>query len=160
MLSFVTGIKMGQTSRSSMREGLRAYSLKALRTAIKPSPYGQPLSDSHPHIMNPGELTPGIPASDYELRRSKLMDSLPDRSVVVAVSAPVKYMSNNIFYKFRQSSNLWYLTGFEEADSALILDLELQGVQNDTFLSWERCGEGEVGWCQNRPWGSYLSLWS
>ncbi|KAJ8514895.1 hypothetical protein ONZ45_g7632 [Pleurotus djamor] len=50
------------------------------------------------------------------------MQSLPDGSIVVSVAAPIKYMSSNIFYKYRQASDFWYLTGFEEPDSALILE--------------------------------------
>lgn len=68
------------------------------------------------------QLTPGIPKSEYEERRKKLMDRLPDNSVVVAMSGRVKSMSGNIFYKFRQETNFWYLTGFQEPDSAVILE--------------------------------------
>ncbi|KAJ2918087.1 hypothetical protein MD484_g2305, partial [Candolleomyces efflorescens] len=68
------------------------------------------------------DLTPGIPADEYDSRRRKLMERLPDNSLVVAVAAPVKYMSANIFYKYRQASDFWYLTGFEEPDSAVILE--------------------------------------
>ncbi|CAE7216626.1 unnamed protein product [Rhizoctonia solani] len=83
--------------------------------------YGQPLHDSHPHLIQPGELTPGIPSSEYADRRSRLVDSLPIGSVILCTSAELKYMSSNIFYKFRQSSNFWYLTGIEEQDAAMIL---------------------------------------
>ncbi|KAF8629628.1 hypothetical protein AX15_003362 [Amanita polypyramis BW_CC] len=88
----------------------------------KPSNFGQPLFQSHPHLLQPNELTPGIPAEDYECRRRKLMESLPDNSIAVSVSAPIKYMSNNIFYKYRQDSDFWYLTGFMEPESAVILE--------------------------------------
>ena len=40
-----------------------------------------------------GELTPGIPASEYERRRKQLVDGLPDGSLVVCVAGHVKYMS-------------------------------------------------------------------
>jgi intermediate cleaving peptidase 55 len=50
------------------------------------------------------------------------MDGLPSNSVVISVAAPIKYMSGNIFYKFRQASDFWYLTGFEEPDAAVILE--------------------------------------
>lgn len=50
------------------------------------------------------------------------MESLPDNSLVVAVASPIKYMSANIFYKHRQASDFWYLTGFEESESAVILE--------------------------------------
>ncbi|KAG1888784.1 peptidase M24 [Suillus subluteus] len=88
----------------------------------KPSHYGQPLFQSHPHLLRPNELTPGIPSEEYERRRKELMDSLPSNSVVVLIAAPVKYMSGNIFYKYRQGSDFWYLTGFEEPDSAVVLE--------------------------------------
>ncbi|CAE6439713.1 unnamed protein product [Rhizoctonia solani] len=55
------------------------------------------------------------------------MDSLPMGSVVLCTSAELKYMSSNIFYKFRQSSNFWYLTGIEEQDAAVILQKTSDG---------------------------------
>lgn len=73
-------------------------------------------------IVATEQLTPGIPKSEYEERRKNLMDRLPDNSVVVAMSGRVKSMSGNIFYKFRQETNFWYLTGFQEPDSAVILE--------------------------------------
>ncbi|KAI0276899.1 peptidase M24 [Russula aff. rugulosa BPL654] len=88
----------------------------------KPSTFGQPTSKSHTHLVKQGEVTPGIPASEYERRRRQLVDGLPDGSLVVCVAGHVKYMSAAIFYKFRQASDFWYLTGFEEPDSALILE--------------------------------------
>lgn len=78
---------------------------------LKPSTYGQPLFQSHPHLresyayftsdltfyalslVQPRDLTPGIPTEDYERRRRALMDSLPDNSIAVCVAAPIKYMS-------------------------------------------------------------------
>ncbi|PPQ68846.1 hypothetical protein CVT26_001680 [Gymnopilus dilepis] len=85
--------------------------------ATKPSDFGQPTFLSHPHLVQPHELTPGIPISDYEERRRNLMDLLPEKSLVVSVSSPIKYI-----YKYRQASDFWYLTGFEEPDSAVILE--------------------------------------
>ncbi|KAF8351090.1 peptidase M24, structural domain-containing protein, partial [Amanita rubescens] len=87
----------------------------------KPSKYGQPFFQSHPHLVQPNEVTAGIPAEDYECRRRSLMEALPDDSVVISVSAPIKYMSNS-HYKYRQASDFWYLTGFMEPDSAVILE--------------------------------------
>jgi intermediate cleaving peptidase 55 len=107
--------------------------------------YGQPLPSTHPHLfphrlpllggadIEPfdahgfpnvafDELTPGIPASEYEDRRRKLMDRLPEKSVVVVMAGRTKMMSGKIFYRFRQDSNFLYLTGFQEPDSALILE--------------------------------------
>ncbi|KDQ14198.1 hypothetical protein BOTBODRAFT_132675 [Botryobasidium botryosum FD-172 SS1] len=88
----------------------------------KPALYGQPTYDSHPHILREDEVTPGIPKSEYERRRRELMARLPDRSMVLCVAAPVKYMSQGIFYKYRQASELWYLTGLQETESAVVLE--------------------------------------
>ncbi|CAO1623330.1 unnamed protein product [Sympodiomycopsis kandeliae] len=67
------------------------------------------------------QLTPGIPRSEYETRRRKLMDSIEDGAVVLLMGGRIKYMSGQIFYRFRQASNFWYLTGFQEPDSAVVL---------------------------------------
>lgn len=106
---------------------------------------GQPLPFSHPHLfpqrlpllagadiiphdrdgqiaVAEDELTPGIPAREYQDRRQRLMDRLSEGSVVVCMSGRTKMMSENIFYRFRQESNFSYLTGFQEPDSALILE--------------------------------------
>ncbi|KAH8102841.1 peptidase M24, structural domain-containing protein [Cristinia sonorae] len=88
---------------------------------VKPTQYGQPVSASHPHLIKAHEVTPGIPHKEYDRRRKALMDSLPENSIVVSVAGQVKYMSGRN-YKFRQASDFWYLTGFEEPDSAVILE--------------------------------------
>ncbi|VDC01149.1 unnamed protein product [Peniophora sp. CBMAI 1063] len=87
----------------------------------KPSTFGQPTFQSHPHLIQLGEVTPGIPEHEYERRRGELMSQLPEGAVAISFSAPVKYMSDAIFYKYRQASDFWYLTGFEEPDSAVVL---------------------------------------
>lgn len=80
----------------------------------KPTPFGQPLFPSHPHLsksinnrctchsgqlsyasslVQPGEVTPGISADEYERRRKALMERLPADSIVVSVAGQIKYMS-------------------------------------------------------------------
>ncbi|KAK4056602.1 aminopeptidase [Microbotryomycetes sp. JL221] len=83
--------------------------------------YGQPLPSTHPHLLQPGELTPGIQATEYEQRRRQLVEPLEQGAIVIVASARLKYATGKIFYKFRQDSNFWYLTGWEEPDSALVL---------------------------------------
>ncbi|OJT04640.1 Intermediate cleaving peptidase 55 [Trametes pubescens] len=84
-------------------------------TQLKPTIFGQPLPPSHPHIVKPKETTPGIPQKEYERRRRELVDRLPDGSLAVCVAGQINY-------KFRQSSDFWYLTGFDEPDAAVILE--------------------------------------
>ena len=62
-------------------------------TQLKPTRYGQPLAPSHPHLVSPKETTPGIPQVEYDRRRRKLMERLPDGSLVVCVAGQIKYMS-------------------------------------------------------------------
>lgn len=39
------------------------------------------------------EIAPGFTAQEFESRRARLMQSLPENSVVVSVASPVKYLS-------------------------------------------------------------------
>ncbi|KAJ6463234.1 peptidase M24 [Mycena vitilis] len=98
----------------------RSYATEA--NVLKPSAFGQPLFQSHPHLVQSTDLTPGFSAQEYETRRRNLMNSLPESSIVVSVAGTIKYMSGQIFYKFRQASDFWYLTGFDEPNSAVILE--------------------------------------
>ncbi|KAI0437454.1 peptidase M24, structural domain-containing protein [Xylaria telfairii] len=96
----------------------RAYS-----TAIPASQllFGQPVHETHPHLLKPGELTPGITAQEYHERRSALCALLPANSAVILRGADVKYRSGAVFHAFRQESNFLYLTGFSEPESLAVL---------------------------------------
>jgi hypothetical protein len=59
----------------------------------KPPRQGQPLHATHPHLVGPNDLTPGITANEYHERRKKLMASLPDGSVVVCMGGTVRLVS-------------------------------------------------------------------
>ncbi|KAL2260584.1 hypothetical protein VTK26DRAFT_5348 [Humicola hyalothermophila] len=83
--------------------------------------FGQPVHETHPHILKPGEITPGITAQEYADRRAKLAFSLPDGAVAVLPSAEIKYRSGAVFYPFRQESNFLYLTGFSEPNSLAVI---------------------------------------
>uniref|UniRef100_A0AAV2KL39 Aminopeptidase P N-terminal domain-containing protein n=1 Tax=Knipowitschia caucasica TaxID=637954 RepID=A0AAV2KL39_KNICA len=81
-----------------------------------------------------GEVTPGLSQSEYELRRYKLASLIEAQAermgsstssnqnvVVVVLSHPTRYMTNDIPYPFHQNQDFLYLTGILEPDSALIL---------------------------------------
>ncbi|KAH9824941.1 X-Pro aminopeptidase [Melampsora americana] len=84
--------------------------------------FGQPLPFTHPHLLKSDEITIGITLSEYAERRKKLMDSLEDGSVVILAGGRLQWMAHHVFYPFRQSSDFWYLTGFQEPDSCLVLE--------------------------------------
>lgn len=58
--------------------------------------YGQPLPSTHPHLLQPGELTPCISANEYHERRQRLVDSLEDGAVVIIAGGQIQYMTQNI----------------------------------------------------------------
>lgn len=92
--------------------------------------FGQPLHETHPHLLKAGErkfepgfffnkielmrfstVTPGIAATEYAQRRSKLASKLPKNAVAILAASNVKFRSGAVFYKFHQESNFSYLTG-------------------------------------------------
>lgn len=83
--------------------------------------FGQPVHETHPHILAPGELTPGITAQEFHDRRARLIASLPPNSAVLLPSADVQYKSGAVFHAFRQDTSFLYLTGFSEPESVALL---------------------------------------
>src|SRR5687767_14222889 len=61
--------------------------------------------------------------STFAERRKKLMDRLPG-TVAVFASAPVVIRNNDVEHEYRQDSDFYYLTGFTEPESVLILSTE------------------------------------
>ena len=53
-------------------------------------------------------------------RRNKLLDKIKD-GIIIIPSAELKQRSNDTEYPFRQNSNFYYLTGFKEQNSVLVL---------------------------------------
>ncbi|GLR64867.1 Xaa-Pro aminopeptidase [Marinospirillum insulare] len=54
-------------------------------------------------------------------RRQKLMDSLPNQALLLVPSATLVTRSRDTEHPFRQDSDFWYLTGFNEPDAFLVL---------------------------------------
>ena len=71
----------------------------------------------------------------YADRRSKLGALLPKNSAVVIAGAAVQYRNADSSHAFRQDSNFWYLTGFNEPESTLVLLInESKDVQSIAFV--------------------------
>ncbi|CAD6503580.1 BgTH12-03240 [Blumeria graminis f. sp. triticale] len=83
--------------------------------------FGQPVYETHPHILNPGEITPGISALEYSTRRAKLAASLPKDGVAILASSNTQYRSGAVFHEFHQDSNFFYLTGFKEPEAVAVI---------------------------------------
>lgn len=122
-------------------------------------PLGQPTSETHPHLVKPGQCIPGFTANELALRRYQILFSVPEkrfiqldihkflhfvhfdwssnrerlfeklcdavpsveRHIIVIPSASKVYMTEKIPYTFRQNSNFYYLCGFMEPDSILVI---------------------------------------
>jgi Xaa-Pro aminopeptidase len=61
------------------------------------------------------------PNSEYARRRKQLMRMAGDDAILVLPSAPPRIRSNDTHYGYRQDSDFWYLTGFEEPEAVLVL---------------------------------------
>jgi len=71
----------------------------------------------------------------YSERRKKLGSMLPKNSAVVIAGASTQYRNADSSHAFRQDSNFWYLSGFNEAESILVLLInEKNNVQSIAFV--------------------------
>ena len=62
-----------------------------------------------------------LPAAFHRSRRDSVLAVLPDNAFAVVLSSPGRNRENSVSYEYRQSSNLYYLTGTHEPNSVLVL---------------------------------------
>jgi len=68
-------------------------------------------------------------------RRKKLGSIFPPNSAVVISGASIQLRNADSSHAFRQDSSFWYLTGFNEPESTLVLSInESQEVQSTVFV--------------------------
>lgn len=58
---------------------------------------------------------------NYRERRKQLLEKMPEGSIMVIAAESLKTRNNDAEYPFRQSSNFYYLTGFNEPDALLVI---------------------------------------
>jgi Xaa-Pro aminopeptidase len=63
----------------------------------------------------------GIPSKRYPQRRRQLMQLAGADAIVVVPAAPLRVRSRDTHHPYRQDSDFWYLTGFDEPDAVLVL---------------------------------------
>jgi len=71
---------------------------------------------------------------EYKKRRKKLGKKLSKNSITILFSATAKTRSNDTEFPFRQDSNFYYLTGFKEENSALIITKENKKITTALFV--------------------------
>ncbi|ORX41482.1 Creatinase/aminopeptidase [Piromyces finnis] len=86
---------------------------------------GQISSFTHPELIKSLEITPGVSSLQYEFHRAKLIEEIPNHSIVVISGYGLRYMTKGIFYKFHQNTDFLYLTGFNQPDGAVILEKDI-----------------------------------
>ena len=64
----------------------------------------------------------------HQQRREQLRKQLPARSVAVFFASPVRNRANDVDYYFHQDPDFYYLTGYNEPNSVLVLFSEPQNV--------------------------------
>lgn len=62
-----------------------------------------------------------IDKNEFARRRSLLMDDMQENSIAIIPSAGEKIRNHDVTYPFRQDSNFYYLTGFDEPDAVAVL---------------------------------------
>ncbi|KAI9759593.1 MAG: hypothetical protein M4579_002259 [Chaenotheca gracillima] len=88
----------------------RPYSTESISAAELQ--FGQPLHETHPHLLQAGELTPSITAQEYHKRRTELARSLPsDDAIAILCAAPTKFKRGAAFYEYCQDPDFFWVTG-------------------------------------------------
>ncbi len=94
-------------SRSGLASALRTAILLALSFA------GELPAVDFPPIQPPPAM--------FRAHREKFLSKLPPNAIAVLRAAPVRTMSNDVRYLYRQDSDFWYLTGVEDPAAVVLL---------------------------------------
>lgn len=102
---------------------------RLLSFATRPRPQfpygtGQPIHETRPHLINPGDITPGISAEEYYQRRVRLAHKLPPSSVAIVSGSSVQFASGLVFHPFQQNTDLFYLSGWNEPDTVIAVEVD------------------------------------
>lgn len=65
-------------------------------------------------------MPPKISPAEYQARRKKLLAQLPEYSIAVIATAPVRYKTTNNEYPYHPNNNFYYLTGFSESNCVAV----------------------------------------
>ncbi|KTW25752.1 hypothetical protein T552_03365 [Pneumocystis carinii B80] len=112
-----------------------SYAKRCFSTNKWFSLYGQPIYTTHPHLVKPAELTPGITVAEYAARRSQLAAALPAHSLTILIGAQIMYKTASTFYVFHQYPNFFYLTDIHFFDLSIVeRDNSSDGFKSYLFL--------------------------
>lgn len=95
-----------------------------------------------------------IDKNEYKARRLELAKKLPKDSVALVFAANEKTRNGDVHYRFRQDSNFYYLTGFNEPEAILVIETaSLQSIlfnksKNPQAEIWNGKILGQHGACE------------
>ncbi|HVY83483.1 MAG TPA: Xaa-Pro aminopeptidase [Steroidobacteraceae bacterium] len=76
-----------------------------------------------------------IPRDEFARRRRQLMKLMGRDSIAVIAAAPVRLRNNDVEYPYRQDSDFFYLTGFDEPEAVAVL---IPGREQGEYLLFVR----------------------
>lgn len=79
-------------------------------------------------------LLPPLPQSVFAKRRDKLAEQMPNNSIAILNTAPTHIRNNDAEYKYRADSSFFYMTGFIEPESVMVLEKTNNTVKYTLFL--------------------------
>ena len=93
---------------------------------------------------------------EFAKRRNQLMQKIGPNGVVILASSPIAIRNNDCLFSYRQHSDFYYLTGFEEPESVAIFAPKRKGGQFILFNRvkdrdkeiWEGIRAGQKGACK------------
>ncbi|EHL31951.1 Xaa-Pro aminopeptidase [Legionella drancourtii] len=88
-----------------------------------------------------------ITQQEYQARRKNLAQQLPAGSVAIIAATHEALRNGDAYYRFRQDSNFYYLTGFNEPDALLVL---IAGSDAQSILFNRPRNPGEEQWTGKR----------
>ena len=87
--------------------------------------------------------------NEFRNRRKKLFSKLRNNSSCIVFSEKEKYRNNDVTYKFRQSSNFFYLTGIN--DPSLVLIMTKYNNKASTILICHKPNDKDRLWTGQLP---------
>jgi Xaa-Pro aminopeptidase len=94
-----------------------------------------------------------LPKEFHIERRNALRELMPEGSVAVFFSNPVRNRSNDVDFEYHQDPNFYYLTGFKEPNAMLLIFKEEQiidSVQTNEILFMPEKDAEKEGWTGRR----------
>ena len=100
---------------------------------------------------------PGIDRREFQRRRRQLMSQLEDNAIAILPSADLVVRNRDAEFKFRQDSDFYYLSGFNEPQAVMVL---IPGREHGEFILfcqerdpekelWDGYRQGPEGVCKN-----------